>query len=48
LLTEVENELGAIDYADKSNYNTALNRYETEKAQLDLLYKKWEEKTEQL
>jgi ATP-binding cassette subfamily F protein 3 len=48
LLTEVENQLGAIDYTDKTNYNTALNRYETEKAQLDSLYKKWEEKTEQL
>lgn len=48
LLTEVENELGAIDYTDKNNYNVALNRYETEKAQLDSLYKKWEEKTEQL
>lgn len=48
LLNEVENELGAIDYTDKNNYNVALNRYETEKAQLDSLYKKWEEKTEQL
>jgi phosphoglycerate-specific signal transduction histidine kinase len=48
LLTEIENELGAIDYEDKNNYNTVLNRYEQQKAQLEALYKKWEEKSEAL
>jgi ATP-binding cassette subfamily F protein 3 len=48
LLTEVENELGTIDYEDKNNYNAVLNRYEQEKALLDQLYKKWEEKSEAL
>jgi ATP-binding cassette, subfamily F, member 3 len=48
LLTEIENELGTIDYEDKNNYNTVLNRYEQEKAQLESLYKKWEEKSEVL
>ena len=48
LLTEIENELGTIDYEDKNNYNTVLNRYEQEKAQLEALYKKWEEKSEAL
>jgi ATP-binding cassette subfamily F protein 3 len=48
LLTEIENELGTIDYEDKNNYNTVLNRYEQEKAQLESLYKKWEEKSEAL
>lgn len=48
LLGEIENELGTIDYEDKNNYNTVLNRYEQEKAQLEALYKKWEEKSEAL
>ena len=48
LLTEIENELGTIDYEDKNNYNTVLNRYEQQKAQLESLYKKWEEKSEAL
>jgi ATP-binding cassette subfamily F protein 3 len=44
-LSEIEIELGNIDYEDKNNYNVVLNRYEQAKAQVDQLYKKWEEKS---
>jgi ATP-binding cassette subfamily F protein 3 len=44
-LSEIEIELGNIDYEDKNNYNAVLNRYEQAKAQVDQLYKKWEEKS---
>ena len=44
-LSEIEIELGAIDYEDKNKYNAVLNRYEQAKAQVELLYKKWEEKS---
>jgi hypothetical protein len=37
--------LGTIDYEDKQAYNAVLNRYEQAKAQVELLYKKWEEKS---
>lgn len=45
VVSEIENELGAIDYEDKQAYNAVLNRYEQAKAQVELLYKKWEEKS---
>ena len=48
VLKDVEHDLSKIDYEDKIQYNSALNRYEQEKAQLDSLYKKWEEKSEVL
>ncbi len=48
VLKNVEDDLSKTDYEDKAQYNSALNRYEQEKAQLDLLYKKWEEKSEVL
>jgi ATP-binding cassette subfamily F protein 3 len=46
LLAEIEIELGNADYNDKNKYNSILNRYQEEKGRLDLLYKKWEEKSE--
>jgi ATP-binding cassette subfamily F protein 3 len=46
LLAEIEIELGNADYNDKNKYNSILNRYHEEKGRLDLLYKKWEEKSE--
>ena len=48
VLKNVEDDLSKTDYEDKAQYNSALNRYEQEKAQLDSLYKKWEEKSEVL
>ena len=48
IIAELEQELSVVDYQDKQQYNSILNRYEQEKNQLDLLYKKWEEKTEML
>jgi len=48
VLKNVEEDLSKTDYKDKIQYNSALNRYEQEKAQLDSLYKKWEEKSEVL
>ncbi len=45
-LSAIELELGEIDYQDKTNYNAVLNRYEQAKSELELLYKKWEEKSE--
>ncbi|TAF90266.1 MAG: ABC transporter ATP-binding protein [Flavobacteriia bacterium] len=45
VVSEIENELGTIDYEDKQAYNAVLNRYEQAKAQVELLYKKWEEKS---
>ena len=48
VLKNVEDDLSKTEYEDKAQYNSALNRYEQEKAQLDLLYKKWEEKSEVL
>ena len=48
VLKNVEDDLSKTDYEDKTQYNSALNRYEQEKAQLDSLYKKWEEKSELL
>jgi ATP-binding cassette subfamily F protein 3 len=48
VLKNVEDDLSKTDYEDKAQYNSALNRYEQEKAQLDSLYKKWEEKSELL
>ena len=48
VLKNVEDDLSKTDYKDKIQYNSALNRYEQEKAQLDSLYKKWEEKSEVL
>jgi ATP-binding cassette subfamily F protein 3 len=48
ILKNVEDDLSKTDYKDKIQYNSALNRYEQEKAQLDSLYKKWEEKSEVL
>ena len=45
-LSAIELELGEIDYQDKTNYNAVLNRYEQAKIELELLYKKWEEKSE--
>lgn len=44
-LSEIENELGGIDYEDKNKYNFVLNRYEQAKTQVEQLYKKWEEKS---
>ena len=48
VLKNVEDDLSKTDYEDKAQYNSALNRYEQEQAQLDSLYKKWEEKSELL
>ena len=48
VLKNVEDDLSKTDYEDKTQYNSVLNRYEQEKAQLDSLYKKWEEKSEVL
>lgn len=48
ILKNVEDDLSKTDYEDKAQYNSALNKYEQEKAQLDSLYKKWEEKSELL
>jgi len=45
-LSAIELELGEIDYQDKTNYNAVLNRYEQAKSELELLYKKWKEKSE--
>jgi ATP-binding cassette subfamily F protein 3 len=45
VVSEIENELGTIDYEDKQAYNAVLNSYEQAKAQVELLYKKWEEKS---
>jgi ATP-binding cassette subfamily F protein 3 len=47
-LSEIEIELGNIDYEDKHHYNAVLNRYEQAKAQVEQLYKKWEEKSANL
>lgn len=46
LLADIEIELSNADYNDKNKYNSILNRYQEEKGRLDLLYKKWEEKSE--
>ena len=48
LLTEIENELGALDYENKQQYNKVLNSYETEKVNLEGLYQKWELKQNEL
>lgn len=48
LLTEIENELGTLDYENKQQYNQVLNRYETEKMNLEGLYQKWELKQNEL
>lgn len=48
IIAELEQELSVVDYQDKQQYNSILNRYEQAKNQLDLLYKKWEEKSEML
>jgi len=48
VILELEQELSVVDYQDKQKYNGILNRYEQEKNQLDLLYKRWEEKAEAL
>lgn len=48
IIDELEQELSVVDYQDKQQYNGILNRYEQEKNQLDLLYKRWEEKAEAL
>jgi len=48
LLTEIENELGTLDYENKQQYNQVLNRYETEKLNLEGLYQKWELKQNEL
>ena len=48
IIAELEQELSVVDYQDKQQYNGILNRYEQEKNQLDLLYKRWEEKAEAL
>ncbi len=48
LLTEIENELGELDYEDKQRYNQVLNRYETEKANLEARYQQWEFKQNEL
>jgi ATP-binding cassette subfamily F protein 3 len=48
LLTEIENELGELDYEDKQRYNQVLNRYETEKANLEARYQQWELKQNEL
>ncbi|MFM8597132.1 MAG: ATP-binding cassette domain-containing protein [Flavobacteriales bacterium] len=48
LLTEIENELGTLDYENKLQYNQVLNRYETEKVNLESLYQKWELKQNEL
>jgi len=48
IIAELEQELSVVDYQDKQQYNGILNRYEQEKNQLDLLYKRWEEKAESL
>lgn len=48
IIDELEQELSIVDYQDKQQYNGILNRYEQEKNQLDLLYKRWEEKAEAL
>ena len=48
IINELEQELSVVDYQDKQQYNGILNRYEQEKNQLDLLYKRWEEKAEAL
>jgi len=45
VVTEIENELGTIDYEDKQKYNAVLNRYEEAKAAVEKLYQKWEEKS---
>lgn len=48
LLTEIENELGELDYEDKQRYNQVLNRYGTEKANLEARYQQWELKQNEL
>ncbi len=48
LLTEIENELGELDYEDKQRYNQVLNRYESEKANLEARYQQWELKQNEL
>jgi ATP-binding cassette subfamily F protein 3 len=48
LINEIENELGALDYNNKQRYNQVLNKYETEKANLEGLYQKWELKQNEL
>ena len=45
VVSEIENELGTIDYEDKQKYNAVLNRYEEAKAAVEKLYQKWEEKS---
>jgi ATP-binding cassette subfamily F protein 3 len=45
VVSEIENELGTIDYEDKQKYNAILNRYEEAKAAVEKLYQKWEEKS---
>ena len=45
VVSEIENELGTIDYEDKQKYNAVLNRYEDAKAAVEKLYQKWEEKS---
>jgi ATP-binding cassette subfamily F protein 3 len=44
-IKEIENELSIADYDQKEQYNAILNRYEQEKAKLDLLYQQWEQKS---
>ena len=48
LITNIENELGELDYENKQQYNLVLNRYETEKTNLEALYHKWELKQNEL
>jgi ATP-binding cassette subfamily F protein 3 len=48
LITDIENELGELDYENKQQYNLVLNRYETEKTNLEALYHKWELKQNEL
>jgi ATP-binding cassette subfamily F protein 3 len=44
-IKEIENELSFADYNQKEQYNAILNRYEQEKAKLELLYHQWEHKS---
>lgn len=44
-IKEIENELSFADYNQKEQYNAILNRYEQEKAKLELLYHQWEQKS---
>ena len=48
VLGELENELSIVDYSNKEQYNSLLNRYELQKEQLNALYRKWEEKNQAL